>query len=243
VTTESRAGFTPLPCHVRRVVTIITAAMKPWDDAVRTRLTTRGGVSHGEETEGRGEVSAMLWQFTQNALMAVLGAIGNHLWESRKRLQFDSTDWKFQYLKQDTEFGRNWVDRTEIELTEGNGQGSNVRYWFTFRIFNEKSKAIGLHKFSIEFMKGKGFQQERLFQHDDPLDRSVSDSPGYGLPQLSEMQLPSREWVVGQIVGYPGWRSILRQTDSVWFIAHSPSGKRFRWKIPDVTHRLGVPRS
>ena len=181
----------------------------------------------------------MIWQIAPAVLTLFLGALGNHLWEARKRLQFFATDWKFQYLGRDSFGGWNWLDKTEAELTEGKGQGSNVRYLFTVKIFNEKSEAIGLHDFSVEFMKGKGFQQEILFQHDDLRDASVPVSPGYGSPKLGEMQLPSREWEVEQIVGYPAWKSNLRETDSVWFVARSPSGKRIRWKVADVSRKLG----
>lgn len=184
----------------------------------------------------------MLWQVATAVFTLFLGAIGNHLWESRRRIRFVAADWKFQYLEHDTEAGRRWNDKTERETAEDKVQGSKVRYLFTVKIFNEKSEATGLHDFSVEFMKGKGFQQELLFQHDDLRDASVPVSPGYGSPRLGELQLPSREWVVAQIVGYPGWRLNLRDTDSVWFVARSPSGKRFRRKVTDIFHRLGLPR-
>ena len=89
-------------------------------------------------------------------------------------------------------------------------------------------------------MKGKSFQQERLLQHDDIRDGRVRRSPENDPPKLGEIQLPSREWAVEQVVGYLMWKSVLRETDSVWFVAHSPSGKRYRWKVADVSPKLGT---
>jgi hypothetical protein len=188
-------------------------------------------------------VSAMFWQVAPVILAGAIGWLELRFWESRKKLRFRATDWTFQYLKVDTEFGRNWVDKTETELTRDIDKGSSVRYVFTAKIFNKKSESTGLDELSVVFMKGKGLQRQILFQHEDLCDASAPVSMGSSSPKLGEMQLPSRELSVKEIVAYPEWKAILRETESIWFFARGPSGKRYSWKVTDISQRLGVPQS
>jgi hypothetical protein len=139
----------------------------------------------------------MFGQVAQSVLTLFLGAIGDHLWKSRKRLQFIATDWSFQYMKNSSPGSSHFADKIETEIAEDKGQLSSVRYSFTVKIFNEKSESTGLHDFSVEFMKGKSFQQERLVQHDEVRDASVRRSPGYEPPKLGEIQ----QWPDSELEG------------------------------------------
>jgi hypothetical protein len=187
-------------------------------------------------------VNELIKQLVPPIVTYLFGAITGSLWEKRKRLRFSADDWKFQYLKIDSAGGWHWDDKTEREITEGKGTASSVRYLFAAKIFNEKSEATGLHKLSVVFMKGEGRQRKKLFEHNEPLDASVPVQPGARSPKLGEIHLPAREFAVEQIVGYPGWNSILSETESIWLFARSPDGKPYSWKVADISHRLGTPR-
>ena len=95
------------------------------------------------------------------AAFALIGWLAKALIDSRKRLRFEASGWKFQYMhREKNTTTSNWFDKPfeQLDRDAKEGDMSRVRYLFTFRIFNEKSEATGLHKFSVMFTSGPRYR-------------------------------------------------------------------------------------
>jgi hypothetical protein len=173
-------------------------------------------------------VSTLVLEVVKYALSLLTGALLYGLWESRRGLRFDSSAWTFKFSKIDT-VGAPYYD--EIPPSD-RASLSPARYSFYFRIFNEKSEATGLHKFSVEFTKGPKHDTTILLTDTSPIKPTgYVYSPGARIPPLSEIQLPSRAWATESVAGFIKWTPALQEADAVWLIAHTPRGRKFRWRV------------
>jgi hypothetical protein len=185
-------------------------------------------------------MTAVLSQVAIGVICLLIGALGTQLVQSRKRLRFAASDWKFEYFHMDSTGGFAWMDKPPLDTKES---AWTNKYSFSIRIFNEKAESTGLHRFSVQFTKGPRWAETILIQDDNP--RRVPNSPSVSrttsaLESLGEMQLPSREWAAEKVVGYFDWKSILSETQTVWFVAHVPSGKGIRWEVARISRPLGA---
>jgi hypothetical protein len=172
------------------------------------------------------------------ALVGGLGYLIAVLMEWRKKIRFVVSDWKLQYFHMDSLGGWHY-DENPPEDGKEIALGVNpIRYSFTLRIFNEKSKPVGLHRFLIQFSKGPWNKRQFLIQTDDLRHGPGRTQSGrVQFDSFSEMQLPSHEWAVEDVVGYLDFKPGLKEVDSVWFVAYSASGYRYRWRVARLNLR------
>jgi hypothetical protein len=167
----------------------------------------------------------------------------SHLVEWRYRIRFHASDWKLSFAHRD-EFGGGWRYARELPLEEKRSVGGNaaVRFTFKMRFFNEKSRPIGLHKFSVQFTNGPRYNMVRLFEvkdlrHGDYRERG-------GIPRqddLDEIQLPSCDWSKENVAGFLAWNPLLLEADTASLVAYTASGKCRRWKIAKLALRSLTP--
>jgi hypothetical protein len=166
-----------------------------------------------------------------NTLVSVSAGAGlRWLYERWKRIRFTASGWTLLYGSQDS-FGA-------VNLSPGvpDTRLHHVQYHFTVRIFNEKSSAIGLHRFSVLFTRGKG-RSKKIVGQDDQLRHGKLQTARHQSyrEKLGEMMLEPHAWAVEDITGYPeGMETAVQTADAVWFVAHAASGERYEWHVADL---------
>ena len=108
------------------------------------KMARRLGRGVGGNAENRGvEVNELIPQLAPPIISGLLCFIAGRLWEKRRGLRFESYDWTFRFKMRDkigTVHLEDIPDCTDRPLCP-------ARYSFSFRIFNERLEAAGLHSF------------------------------------------------------------------------------------------------
>jgi hypothetical protein len=96
----------------------------------------------------------------------VAGATLKGLYDSRKRIQFASSGWTFQFQHYGSEMSISY--KTDPPAKWNLESKLTAAYSFTMRIFNERPEATGLHKFSVQFTRQLPAKRLTLLQDDAP---------------------------------------------------------------------------
>jgi hypothetical protein len=160
------------------------------------------------------------------AITFFVGAAGTKIYGSWKRIRYTTSDWKLWYMFIGTRGGVSYRETPP---------GDSVKYHFTARFFNEKPFPIGLHRFSIQFTKGKSFKRQVVMRDDNPRhgELQIRAAAEYFEP-LGEMVLPPRDWAVENVTGYSQDVSVIQKADAVWFMAYTADGKIRKWHVADL---------
>ena len=162
-----------------------------------------------------------------------------HMLESRGKLRFASSGWEFKFLKMDRE-GGHWYDEKPYDGWEDSGGKAKTRYSFRLQLFNEKAESTGLHRFAIRFTKRVGMSRASIIEDIQPSfgSGSIRNHALYYKP-LTELQLPSREWTAEDITGFLDCDTSICEADEVWLVAYTPANRCRRWKVTDLSPRIG----
>ncbi len=165
-------------------------------------------------------------------VLIVAGGFGHWLWttisEWRKRIICEVDNWHIDYLaeKRDNSGGIVVIDEPR--------EGASADYKFNIRFFNKKSKAIGLHKFSLQFTSE--LRQRPNFEHEDsalwhgPVSHG---SFGYRQDDLRELTLMPHDWTPDNIKGHsePEETKAIARSNAVRLAAHTTEGRKRYWHV------------
>jgi hypothetical protein len=163
---------------------------------------------------------SLFWEVVQGVTIFFLGTVAMRVWDSRRKLRFSASGWTVSYeAGLDSEATRIVTDK----LPENPPPGMIFQYGFEFKIFNERSEPTGLQGFAVEFVKGGSLSTTILGLDSFPCDMHFE---GY-----SHVNLAAQAFTWRLVQGRLKWNSSLQGTQSVWLIAHTPDGRRYRWPV------------
>lgn len=168
-------------------------------------------------------------------IIGFLGFVITRLMDFRRNIHLFVDDWKLQYFHIDDSGGWKYKDNKPDDGKRGGSH--DIRYFFTMRLFNEKSQICGLHRISIQFTMGPWYWRRVVFD-----DKKPYRGDGKKNELLGELSLKSQDWTVVKVVGYIDEHQITN-ADSVWFIAHRAAGKRFKRRISNLPRKRSFPLS
>jgi hypothetical protein len=160
---------------------------------------------------------------TKAALSLASGAAGwvaKGVVDWRRPILFNSSNWKYRYEHRGSNGFCYFRDAPPSNAARG-----RVRFSFDVRIFNKKSRTIGLHRLAVEFTRGPWYRRTAV--------RRTERLRHAGEP-LREMALPSHDWAVRDVRGSLDDAPVRPDADRVWLTAEGAEGKRFRWRITEL---------
>ena len=177
-----------------------------------------------------GKVDQIVIGVVTGAICLAIGFVAGAAMEWRRKVRFHLSGWKLQSNYVEASGGYGTDDCVPAEVFKG----ENIIYSFKIKIFNEKSKPIGLHRIAVEFTKGPWYNRRIVARHEnlrcgDEKRRGEGNIP-YRDP-LERMDLEPHKWAVADVFGVIEVTVAFKEADAVWFVAHSASGKRFKKRI------------
>jgi hypothetical protein len=89
-----------------------------------------------------------------------------------------------------------------------------------------------VHNFAVLITKGPPYNATILLRDINTQDPHAPDAhPPFRGGTLSAIQLEARSWTEARVYGFVKGTPALQGADTVWLVAHSPRGRKYRWEV------------